>query len=212
MTLRWVGSHVRVSDRGVGLRTAWSNESRSRDAGEYQRQNSREHAVYLCGTPRTCYLMWMRRLCRAASFPPARFLALLEGQEHLPGPGRGEFVIGDGRDTDARAPQPEMREDALATLPTDGDTFHEPCSMSVARVTSPARSKVLHTPSRLVRRAKPAHRATWARRTLTVCDDANSGQQVIACSRCEQSPEARQRAVCGVVAKRKRSVDVNQCV
>jgi hypothetical protein len=43
-------------------------------------------------------------LSGATSFPPALFLALLERQEQLPSPGRGDFIIGDGRDTDARAP------------------------------------------------------------------------------------------------------------
>ena len=87
-----------------------------------------------------------------------------------------------------------------------------PCSIATARVTSPARSRAMHTSQGwcTVRQARPP--AMWAQRTLTVCDTAKSGQAVMACSRCEQSPEARQRAVCGVVAKRKRSVDVNQCV
>ena len=65
-------------------------------------------------------------LCRVASFPPARFFALLERQEQLPSPGCGQLIIGDGRDTDARATQPEMREDALATRPTLRDAFHDP--------------------------------------------------------------------------------------
>ena len=65
-------------------------------------------------------------LSGATSFPPALFFALLEAQEQLPSPGRGEFVIRDGRDTDARAAQPEMRKDALATLATLRDASHDP--------------------------------------------------------------------------------------
>jgi hypothetical protein len=66
------------------------------------------------------------RLCRAASFAPALFLAFLEGPEQLPSPGRGDLVIGYRRDTDARATQPEVCEDALAAFPTFGNTFHDP--------------------------------------------------------------------------------------
>src|SRR5205807_9606949 len=65
-------------------------------------------------------------LSGATSFPPALFFALLERQEQLPSPGCGQLVIRDGRDTDARAPQPEMREDALAAFPTLQYAFHDP--------------------------------------------------------------------------------------
>ena len=46
----------------------------------------------------------------------------------------------------------------------------------VARVTSPAPSRGhAHAVKVGARRAKPAHTRLWARRTLTVCDTANSG-------------------------------------
>ena len=152
------------------------------------------------------------RLCRAASFPPALFLALLQRQEQLSGPSRRELIIGDGRDTDACAPQPEMCEDALATFPTLRDALHNPAPYLWRGSRRPRGAELCTRVKVGARRAKRAHTAMWARRTLTVCDNANSGQQVIACSRCEQSPEARQSAVCDVVEKRKLSVDVNQCV
>jgi hypothetical protein len=109
----------------VGLWAEGSDEPRSRDTwGASETELTRARHLYL--RHRWGITSMYDRLCRAASFPPALFLALLEAQEQLPSPGRGEFVIRDGRDTDACATQPEMREDALAALPTGGNAFHYP--------------------------------------------------------------------------------------
>src|SRR5688572_7039362 len=88
------------------------------------RGRSHASAVYLRRTIEDVDARIYDWLCQAASFPPALFLALLEGQEQLAGPGCGDLVIWDGRDTDACAPQPEMRKDALTAFPTLWDAFH----------------------------------------------------------------------------------------
>jgi hypothetical protein len=108
-------------------------------------------------------------LSGVTSFPPALFFALLERQEQLPSPGRGCLVVGDGRDADARATQPEMRKDALATLPTFGDAFHDLAPCRGAGHVARAEQGAAHAVKVGVWRVKPAHTEKWARRTLTAC-------------------------------------------
>ena len=121
-------------------------------------------------------------LSRAASFAPALFLTLLEGQEQLPSPGRWLLVIGERRDTDARASEPEMREDALTTLPAFGDALHDPAPYLWRGSRRPRGGRVLHTQSEVgARCAKPAHSALWARRALTAC--ATMEEAATLCSR-----------------------------
>jgi hypothetical protein len=120
------------------------------------------------------------RLGRAASFSPALFLALLKAQEQLPGPGRGGFVIGDGRDTDTRAPQPEVREDALATFPTFGDTFHDPapCPWRGSRRPRGAGFCTCGQGWRTVRQAHP-HGKVGAANLDGMCDNLISGDVMV---------------------------------
>ena len=56
----------------------------------------------------------------------ALFLAPLKRQEQLAGPGFEGFVVGDGRDADARVAEPEVCEDALAAAPARWKPFHSP--------------------------------------------------------------------------------------
>src|SRR4051794_33600728 len=147
-------------------------------------------------------------LSGATAFPPAFFLALLEAQEQLPSPGRGEFVIGDGRDTDAGSPQPEMREDALATFAAFGDAFHDPapCLWRGSRRPRGAGFCTCGQGWRTARQARPQSNVGVAHLD-GVCDNATRGQAVRACSRNESSSAEQERAVCGAAEKRKRSVD-----
>jgi hypothetical protein len=79
------------------------------------------------------------------------------------------------RDTDPRTTQPEMREDALATLATLRDAFHDPAPDLRRRSRRPRGQGAAHAVKVGEWRTKPAHTAMWARRTLTVCDHLIGG-------------------------------------
>jgi hypothetical protein len=66
------------------------------------------------------------RLSRGLAAHPAFFFALLERQEQLPSPGGRALILGDWRNADTRAAEPEMCEDALAAQPALRNTFHIP--------------------------------------------------------------------------------------
>jgi hypothetical protein len=114
------------------------------------------------------------RLPRGLAAHPAFFLALLECEEKLASPGGGTLILRDGCDADARAAEPQVREDALTAAAALRYSFHHPapyvCGAGhVARLEQEIRTRSQGW--RATRQARPLERSL---RTLTVCDNERS--------------------------------------
>ena len=180
-------------------------------AGEHQRQISRERAGHLCGTARI-WVSSMRpampsHVVSASALPCAFGASRAVAQPRS----RGVRHRGWARYRCACAPARDARR-CSGRISDIWGCVSLPCSMSVARVTSPARSRVLHMPSRLphIVASERALATALAAALDGVCDNATRGQAVRACSRNEWSSAEQERAVCGAAEKRKRSVDGQQ--
>ena len=115
------------------------------------------------------------RLSRGLAAHPAFFFTLLKRPEQPASPLCRTLVLGDGRDADARAAEPEVCEDALTAQAALRNTFHIPAPYVCGAGLIARSEQEIRTRSqgeRATRQARPCERSL---RTLTVCDNRRCG-------------------------------------